>query len=129
MKGKALVGGIVVVIGLVLGAMNFFEANVEYMDFAAAEKSGKKAQVKGEWIRELESGFDHAKAQFHFYMKDDRDRIAEVVLDGAMPNNFEIATSIVAKGRFEGGRFHASEVLTKCPSKYEGTAETVKKTL
>jgi cytochrome c-type biogenesis protein CcmE len=52
-----------------------------------------------------------------------------VVLDGAKPNNFEIATSVVAKGSINGDHFHAKEVLTKCPSKYEGDAEAVKKTL
>ena len=129
MKGKLIIGGIVVVIGLVVGAFNFFESNVEYMDFAAAEQSGKKAQVKGEWVKDMASGFDYDKAQFSFYMKDDNNRIAQVVLDGAKPNNFDIATSVVAKGRFEGGHFHTTEVLTKCPSKYEGNAESVKKTL
>ena len=41
------------------------------------------------------------------------------VLDGAKPNNFELANAIVIKGRVEGSSFHASEILTKCPSKYE----------
>jgi cytochrome c-type biogenesis protein CcmE len=52
-----------------------------------------------------------------------------VVLDGAAPNNFELATSVVAKGRYvaEGDYFHATEVLTKCPSKYEATGAEVKK--
>ena len=129
MKGKLIIGGIVVVIGLVVGAMNFFQSNVEYMDFASAEKSGKKAQVKGEWVKEMDSGFDYDKAQFSFYMRDDNNRVARVVLDGAKPNDFDIATSVVAKGRFEGDHFHATDVLTKCPSKYEGNAESVKKTL
>jgi len=50
MKAKVIVGAIVVVIGIVLGAMNFMESNVEYADFAAAEQSHKKVQVKGEWV-------------------------------------------------------------------------------
>jgi cytochrome c-type biogenesis protein CcmE len=62
-------------------------------------------------------------------MKDDGNRVAKVVLDGGKPNNFELATSVVAKGKLVNGEFHATEVLTKCPSKYEGTSETVKKTL
>jgi cytochrome c-type biogenesis protein CcmE len=62
-------------------------------------------------------------------MKDDNNKVVKVVLDGARPNNFELATSIVAKGSFNGTYFHATEVLTKCPSKYEGDAESVKKTL
>jgi cytochrome c-type biogenesis protein CcmE len=40
-----------------------------------------------------------------------------------------MATEVVAKGRFKDGYFHANELLTKCPSKYEGDGEAVKKTL
>ncbi|MBI4548879.1 MAG: cytochrome c maturation protein CcmE [Ignavibacteriae bacterium] len=91
--------------------------------------SNKKVQVKGEWIKEKESTFDVSKSQFTFYMKDDNDQEVKVVYDGAKPNNFEIADAIVIKGRYQDGYFHANEILTKCPSKYEGTSETVKKTL
>jgi cytochrome c-type biogenesis protein CcmE len=42
-----------------------------------------------------------------------------------------VATSIVAKGRFmsDEGYFHATEVLTKCPSKYEADGEEVNKSV
>lgn len=129
MKPKVLVAGVVVVIGIVLGAVNFIDSNVEYMNFDGAQQANKKAQVKGEWVRDMQSGFDSDKAQFMFYMKDENERIVKVVLDGAKPNNFELATSVVAKGKFEGTNFHATEVLTKCPSKYEGDSDAVKQTL
>lgn len=129
MNAKIIIGVVVVVIGIILGAMNFLESNVEYMDFDAAQKANKRAQVKGEWMKEQPSAFDAEKVKFSFYMKDDAHRTVRVVLDGAKPNNFEIATSVVAKGKFVGDEFHATEVLTKCPSKYEGDADAVKKTL
>lgn len=129
MKGKVIVAAVVVVVGIVLGAVNFLESNVEYSDFGTAERTGKKVQVKGEWIKNMESGFDAQRAQFSFYMKDDNQKVVKVVLDGAKPNNFELATSVVAKGKFAGDHFHATEILTKCPSKYEGDAESVKKSL
>jgi cytochrome c-type biogenesis protein CcmE len=43
-----------------------------------------------------------------------------VVLHGAKPNNFELAVSVVATGTVRHGALEASNVLTKCPSKYEG---------
>ncbi|HEY6950896.1 MAG TPA: cytochrome c maturation protein CcmE [Bacteroidota bacterium] len=129
MKVKIIVGVIVIVAGIVLSAVSFVQTNVEYGDFATAEKIHKPIQVKGEWIKSMESGFDAKNAQFSFYMKDDNNQVVKVVLDGAKPNNFELAPSIVAKGSYAGSYFHATEVLTKCPSKYEGDAETVKKTL
>ena len=129
MKAKIIIGGIVVVAGIVLGALNFMESNVEYTDFATAERTHKKVQVKGEWIKDQPTSFDAENVTFTFYMKDDANRVTKVVLDGAKPNNFELASSVVAKGKYVNGEFHASDVLTKCPSKYEGTSETVKKSL
>ena len=129
MKPKVVIGLAVIVVGIVLGSMSFLESNVEYVDFAAAQKTHKKVQVKGEWMKDQESRFDADKAQFIFYMKDDNGRVERVVLEGAKPNNFELATSIVAKGTYKDGYFHSTDVLTKCPSKYEGDAEAVKKSL
>ena len=129
MKPKIIIGGIVVIAGIILGALNFLESNVEYADFSTAERTNKKVQVKGEWIKEQPTNFDAEKVTFSFYMKDEANRVAKVVLDGAKPNNFELATSVVAKGKFANGEFHATDVLTKCPSKYEGTSETVTKSL
>lgn len=129
MSGKTIAAVLVVVAGFILGLTNFLESNVEYGDFATALRSHKKLQVKGEWAKDKESFFDANHGNYIFYMKDDNNQTVRVVLDGAKPNNFELATSIVAKGKFEGEIFHAEVVLTKCPSKYEGDAESVKKTL
>jgi len=129
MKLKIIIASIVILGALVFGAISFVETNVEYTDFQTAMSSSKKVQVKGEWIQEKESTFDATKVQFTFYLKDDNDQEVKVVYDGAKPNNFEIADAIVVKGRYQDGYFHASDILTKCPSKYEGTSESVKKTL
>ena len=129
MKLKIIVASVVIIGALVFGAISFVQTNVEYADFQTAVSSHKKVQVKGEWIKERESAYDASKNQFIFYMKDDNGQEQKVVFDGAKPNNFEIANAIVVKGRYMDAHFHATEILTKCPSKYEGTAETVKKTL
>jgi cytochrome c-type biogenesis protein CcmE len=129
MKVKIIVAAVVIVAFVVFGAVSFMDSNVEYTDFAKAEKTSKKVQVKGAWVKEKETQFDSKAGQFIFYMIDDNSREVKVVLDGAKPNNFELATSIVAKGRYKDGYFHANELLTKCPSKYEGDATAMKKTL
>lgn len=129
MNTKVIAGIVVIAAGIVLSAVNFVDSNVEYGDFAEAARQGKKIQVKGEWMQDRESYFDAEKAQFIFYMKDDQGEVRRVILEGAKPNNFELATSVVAKGKIEGDAFHASDVLTKCPSKYEGDSASVQKTL
>jgi cytochrome c-type biogenesis protein CcmE len=127
MKPKILIGGAIVVLFIVFGSYSFLESNVEYTDISGAMAKHKKVQLKGAWNKEKSSGFDAAKGQFTFWLTDEAGKECRVVLDGAAPNNFELATSVVAKGRFtDEGYFHASEVLTKCPSKYEAQAGEIK---
>jgi cytochrome c-type biogenesis protein CcmE len=129
MKPKIVIGSVIVALFIVFGAYSFMDSNVEYTDIAGAMKKHKKVQLKGAWNKEKESAFDASTSQFTFWLVDENGKECKVVLDGAAPNNFELATSVVAKGRFtEEGYFHATEVLTKCPSKYEAQASEVKKT-
>lgn len=128
MNTKTIVGGIIIVVFLLFGAYSFLDSNVEYTDVAGAMKKGKKVQLKGTWNRDKESAFNAQTRQFTFYLVDDAGAECKVVLDGAAPNNFEMATSLVAKGKFVNeGYFHATELLTKCPSKYEAQPEEVLK--
>jgi cytochrome c-type biogenesis protein CcmE len=129
MKVKIIIAAVVVVAALIFGAMSFVETNVEYTDFQSAMSTRKKVQVKGEWVKAKESAFNASTTQFSFYMKDDNGQEVKVIYDGAKPNNFELANAVVVKGRYQEGYFHASDILTKCPSKYEADANAVKKTL
>ena len=43
----------------------------------------------------------------------------KVIYEGTIPNNFETAKSVVVTGQYQNGYFHAKDILTKCPSKYE----------
>ena len=127
-KLKYIVGIVIIGVFLVVGFNSFMDSKVEYVDFKEAQNRKGIVQVKGYWVKDKESGFDVNTNTFTFYMRDDNNNEMKVVLDGAKPNNFEIADAIVAKGKVEYGHFHAKNVLTKCPSKYEGQGEDVKKT-
>ncbi len=128
MKWKVVIASAVIVIFIAFGSVSFLQSNVEYTDVAGAMQMHKKVQLKGQSVKEKGSSFNPQTAQFTFFLADDSGKECRVVLDGAEPNNFELAPSIVAKGRFtDDGYFHATEVLTKCPSKYEAQASDVKK--
>jgi cytochrome c-type biogenesis protein CcmE len=104
-------------------------STIEYVDFKEAGNRMRTVEVKGQWVKDKESKFDGSANTFTFYMKDDFNNEMKVVLDGAKPNNFEVADAIVAKGKMtKEGYFHAKEVLTKCPSKYEAKGNEVKET-
>jgi cytochrome c-type biogenesis protein CcmE len=127
MKLKFIIGGIIIIGAMFFGALSFIESNVEYVGFQKAKSIHKKVQVKGEWMKDKPSSFDANTGIFLFTMKDDDGIEQPVQYKGARPNNFELAEMIVVKGKFENDTFQASEILTKCPSKYEANSATNKK--
>lgn len=54
-----------------------------------------------------------------FTLKDERGALMPVVYRGNPPGNMGTATKVVAIGGVNEGRFEASKLLLKCPSKYE----------
>jgi len=46
-----------------------------------------------------------------------------VLFNGPLPDTFEEGRDVVIEGRFSGGVFEASSVLTKCGSRYEAVEE------
>lgn len=127
MNKRYVIGAIIIVVFIVVGFFAFVDTKVEYANFKAASETHKKCQVKGSWVKDKEAGFDATTNKFTFYMKDESNIEMKVILDGAEPNNFKMAESVVAKGKIKDGSFYATEVLTKCPSKYEGDGKDVKK--
>jgi cytochrome c-type biogenesis protein CcmE len=123
MKAKYIVGIVVAIAFVAVAVFAVTEKGIAYMDFHTAAESGARAQVAGTWVREKETWYDSKTNQFHFTLRDTSGTQMPVVLDGAKPNNFELAVSVVATGSMEGDRFHATNVLTKCPSKYESTGK------
>jgi cytochrome c-type biogenesis protein CcmE len=55
---------------------------------------------------------------FEFTMNDKDGNNQLVYYKGAKPQDFERSEQIVVKGQMEGDKFHAAEILMKCPSKY-----------
>lgn len=127
MKTRYWVGLIMSLAFLVLGISVLDSSKIAYGTIEAARETGKKMQVKGTWVRDKGSNYDAGRNLFTFTMKDERGEEIQVEYQGARPNNFDIAESIVVKGLFEDQQFIAYEILTKCPSKYEGNAEQLRK--
>ncbi|MFI5252612.1 MAG: cytochrome c maturation protein CcmE [Bacteroidota bacterium] len=127
MNTKIIIAILLIVAAVGYGAMSFVETNVQYTDFQTAQSNHRKVQVKGEWIRNKETSYDGSRNEFTFYMRDDSGVETKVIFEGAKPNNFELANALVIKGRFQDNTFRASDILTKCPSKYEVDNKTENK--
>lgn len=120
MKPKYIIGIVLAVAFTVVAVLSFNTSKIEYADFSAAESHpGKTYQVIGTWVKDKPSEYNSEANIFTFAMKDEKGVVKVVNFKGSKPNNFEAAESIVAKGKYDNTTFVATEVLTKCPSKYE----------
>jgi len=120
MKNKYIFGGIIIAVFLVLMGYLFTQSNIEYADdFAKVMSTKKTVKATGSWVKEKSYQIDNKTKTFSFFIADDNGNEMKVVFEGTIPNNFESATSVVVTGKYQNGYFHAKDILTKCPSKYE----------
>lgn len=124
MKNKYMYGGAIIVVFLGVMIYLFTQTNITYENnFANFIQSGKTVKATGIWVKEKNYQVDKEKNIFSFYMKDPSGQEIKVMYTGTIPNNFESSTGVVVTGKYVDGVFKASDILTKCPSKYEGAAQ------
>lgn len=120
MKNKYIFGGVIVAVFLFLMIYLLTQSNIQYEnDFAKVMSKDKTVKATGSWVKEKSYEINKDSRTFTFYMADQSGTQMKVVYDGTIPNNFESAVSVVVTGKYQNGYFHAKEILTKCPSKYE----------
>ncbi len=120
MKDKYIFGGIIIVVFLAIMGYLFTETTISYEEnFSKIKNSSKMIKATGAWVKEKSYEMDSDKKKFSFYIVDYLGNEMKVVYNGPIPNNFESSTSVVVTGKFYNGTFHAKDILTKCPSKYE----------
>lgn len=120
MKNKYIFGGIIVAVFLFLMIILLTQSNIQYEnDFAKVMAKDKKVKATGSWVKEKSYEINKENKTFTFYMADQSGTQMKVVYEGTIPNNFESAVSVVVTGKYQNGYFHAKDILTKCPSKYE----------
>ena len=101
-----------------LAALNLNRTITPYVSFTEARASVRPVQVAG-FPDHAASRWDPAAGEFRFEMKDEGGEQMDVCFKGVKPGNFDQAQSVVVIGRYEEGALHASQILVKCPSKYE----------
>jgi cytochrome c-type biogenesis protein CcmE len=120
MNKKYIIGGSIIVVFLGIMIILFTQTNISYEEnFQKIMTSAKTVKATGSWIKERNYQIDKQKNEITFFMKDPYGQEMKVVFTGTIPNNFESSTSLVVTGKYKDGCFHASDILTKCPSKYQ----------
>lgn len=123
MKNKYMFGGAIIVVFLGIMIYLFTQTNVQYeSSFVKVMESNKTIKATGAWVKERNYQIDKTNNLFSFYMKDTQGNLMKVVYHGTIPNNFESSTGVVVTGKYKDGTFQATDILTKCPSKYQDQA-------
>ena len=104
---------------VVLGVTAFQKTLTPYLSFDEATKSKGVVQVMGA-LDKTSDRYDTSKQELSFDILDPQGHRMPVMYRGIRPGNFKDAISIVAIGRYQGGRIEAEKLLVKCPSKYQG---------
>lgn len=93
----------------------------QYATFSqATSNEGITYHVIGQHVKEKGVEFDPYRDvnTFSFYMIDEEGEENKVVCNGDKPQDFELSEEIVVVGKMKDDVFHATSLLTKCPSKY-----------
>ena len=101
------------------GLTAFQKTLTPYLTFDEARKARGVVQVMG-GLDKTSDRYDTSRQELSFELLDDKGHRMPVVYRGIRPGNFKDAISIVAIGRYQGGRIEAEKLLVKCPSKYQG---------
>jgi cytochrome c-type biogenesis protein CcmE len=108
--GEDAVGRSITVSGAVLGDTIVYDASVPRVTFTIANVPGDPQEV------ERAGGL---AAVLHAAVTDPGAPRLEVVYDDVRPDLLQHETQAIVRGWLgEDGRFHADEVLLKCPSRY-----------
>ncbi len=92
-----------------------------YYNFTTATEQAGIVKVNGTLDPDHEIKYDPAvnANRFSFHMLDTNGKSLEVIMASAMPQDFERSEQVVVTGSRKGDTFVATEILTKCPSKYK----------
>lgn len=128
MRKSAIIG--LITIAICIGFLVSLNADTDtYSNFTEAASSNKEEHVMGYWEKSKGMHYDAAKDPNHFafFMKDEKGKVKQVVLNGTKPQDFERSEKIVLIGKMENDTFYASKILMKCPSKYNDNLVEVQK--
>jgi cytochrome c-type biogenesis protein CcmE len=127
MKRSSILGLVVIAVAIAV-IISVMSNSSTYSTFNEAKKTSSELNVVGLLDKQKALHYDAAKDAnyFSFYVKDNNGEECKVVFIGTKPQDFEKSEKIVLTGQMIGNEFHASKILTKCPSKY--TKDTIEVT-
>lgn len=113
--GIAMIGIAIFLLSQVAGDMS------TYATFKDADQAGDKVKIAGQLAKDKEIVYNPEQDPNYtsFYMRDAEGEERKIVLLAAKPQDFELSEQLVLTGAMDGDTFVATDMLTKCPSKYK----------
>lgn len=111
----------IIVVAAAIGILISASSDVTtYANFAQATQSGDKVKLVGQLVKDrpIEYNPEIDPNYLAFWLKDDAGQVRQVVLLAGKPQDFERSEQVVLTGQMAGNNFEASDMLLKCPSKY-----------
>jgi len=122
----------IIVIAIAIGAiMTTVADSSTYANFTEAAKNpDDEYHVVGKLNKEMPLAYAPEKNAnlFSFYLKDIDGKERKVLFNGAKPQDFERSEQVVIVGKHgSDNNFYATQILMKCPSKYNNGQEVAAK--
>jgi cytochrome c-type biogenesis protein CcmE len=118
---RTILGVTILLVFGVMAFVNFNRTIAPYVPFAEARAASGAVQVAG-FPDHRAATFDTESGMFMFSIEDEAGDVLKVHFDGVRPGNFDQAEKIVVIGKYDDEIFTASQILVKCPSKYDDQA-------
>ena len=120
MKKSYIIGAIVVVSAMVMALYSFRSTLTSYVSVSEAKVSSRPVQVAGVLVKGS-NRYDLHKNALVFTLREDSGDEMTVEYSGPKPANFDDVEKVVSVGKYNQNKrvFEASELLVKCPTKYE----------
>jgi cytochrome c-type biogenesis protein CcmE len=120
MKPRYIIA-LVFIAAAMVAVFSIYGKTSTYADFQyCQEHPGKEVHIVGTQIKEKGEHYDPKEDPnyFSFYIRDDKGAERMVELHDTKPQDFDKAERVVVIGKLQGDVFKASQILMKCPSKY-----------
>lgn len=127
MNKKLVIGGVIILIVVAylfwsgMKDSSVYFLTVEEFFAQIDQMQGKGTRINGDVV----SGsikWDAPNLLLTFQLTDGKN-VLNVRHHGVAPDTFQEGLSVVVEGKYESGMFNATQIMTKCPSKYEAKKE------
>lgn len=124
-KIKFMVGGLMIAVAVVYLIYTGIQANgayfltVDELHTKGEAIHGQTVRVSG-WVDVETIQFDNRQLHLTFEITSEDGSRLPIFFNGPKPDQMRAGTEAIVEGKYDGQTFTATNLLLKCPSKYEG---------